>query len=105
MAMSIAAACSDTPPPGLDPSVSVKPVDNCAAPNDGCACSTAGASVACGQVVSKQGDYVMCSEGKRTCDGARWGACKGDHQLYRSLGPLTLNNDTRPTGLGGGPEA
>jgi hypothetical protein len=34
--------------------------------------------VDCGKVFDHFGDYVMCSMGKRTCDGSKWGACIGD---------------------------
>ncbi len=95
----IAAACSSNTQPGyLDPNNNPNPPGSCATPGEGCTCPTAGAVVDCGQVISRQGDYVTCSAGKRTCDGSKWGACKGDHVLYRSVGPV---GDLQPLGLGG----
>jgi hypothetical protein len=97
-AVAIAAACSDRPANIDSSGTNPLPTTTCASPNEGCACDTAGATADCGQVVSHQGDYVMCSEGKRTCDGTKWGACKGDHTLFQSVGPV---GDLRPLGLGG----
>lgn len=96
----VAAACSDRPA-SVDSNgvINNRPTGTtCNPPSEGCACDTTGATIACGEVVSHQGDYVSCSEGKRTCTGTKWGACVGDHILYRSAGPI---GDLRPLGLGG----
>lgn len=98
IATAVAAACSDQPPNlGAGGSNPLPTSGTCASPAEGCACDSAGATAACGQVISRQGDYVTCSEGTITCDGTKWGACKGDHTLFRSAGPL---GDLRPLGLG-----
>lgn len=50
---------------------------SCATPATGCACGTEGASVACGDVISKTSESVTCNVGTRTCSGGHWGACSG----------------------------
>ncbi len=100
LATVIVVACSSNPASLDSNGLNNNPPNgsSCSPPSEGCACDTAGAQIACGQVISHQGDYVSCSEGKRTCDGAKWGACVGDHILYRSVGPV---GDLTPLGLGG----
>jgi hypothetical protein len=60
--------------------------ETCLTPALGCPCSTPGEQVDCGDVVQMAGDYVTCSEGKRTCDSSGgWGACVGSYVMTRSL--------------------
>ena len=65
---------------GAAPAMPTPNVDPCETPNTGCSCDTADEVVDCGQVKRRSGDYVSCSMGKRTCDGATrtWGDCIGD---------------------------
>lgn len=62
----------------------------CAAPNTGCACETEGLTTACGEVIRRAGDYVSCSQGKRTCTGGKWGQCVGD-SIYVKGAPISLD--------------
>jgi hypothetical protein len=57
----------------------------CGAPNVGCACADAGASIACGQVEQSSGGYVTCSEGTRTCDNGTWSDCVGTRITTKAL--------------------
>jgi hypothetical protein len=89
------AACSTNnhiPPGPIDPigaggqRDASAPGDPCAMPGHfGCPCEETGASVDCGKVVERAGDYVTCSMGRSTCDGQTWGPCIGDHYALRSL--------------------
>ncbi len=96
--------------PGLpsDPTAS----DPCAVPSEGCPCSDPGQAMTCGDLVQKEGDYVTCSQGARTCgsDG-QWGACVGaftyrlqtlaggaEIHRYKLNAPVAcLNNPCDPT--------
>ena len=53
-------------------------VPSCATPNTDCPCSSEGEQVACGEVLSRSGTQVTCSQGKRTCGGGVWGSCVGE---------------------------
>lgn len=44
----------------------------------GCACESEGATIACGTVERRSGDYVSCSHGNQTCVAGRWSDCIGD---------------------------
>lgn len=58
------------PPPSTNP---------CDTPTEGCACNDPGQEVDCGQVKRISGDYVACSNGRRTCsEEGKWGECIGD---------------------------
>jgi hypothetical protein len=73
------------PPNGRDASVTTG--DFCATPgHEGCPCDEEGASVECGNVVEKKGDYTTCSMGHSWCDGQAWGACIGNHFVMKSTG-------------------
>lgn len=41
----------------------------------GCACSTEGATTACGQTESRVSDDVVCALGTRTCSNGLWSSC------------------------------
>src|SRR5450432_225493 len=58
---------------------------SCATPNTDCPCSSDGAQVACGEVVSRSGDYVTCSEGTRTCMGGSWSVCASQYLTTKSV--------------------
>ena len=57
------------------------PMDPCASPREGCPCDTPGAEIACKGGTTRDGDYVTCPDGKRTCsvDGT-WGECRWPHR-------------------------
>src|SRR5882757_8554472 len=58
------------PRPRMDASVT----DPCVSPGHlGCPCDEKSASVECGKVIERTGDYVTCSMGRSTCDGQAWG--------------------------------
>jgi hypothetical protein len=83
-------ACSTKPPGELGNTQGGDDASyaSCATPHPGCPCSTAGATAACGEVVTRDGNYVTCSEGNMTCTGGNWGACIGTHNVFKSLGSL-----------------
>jgi len=64
---------------------------SCATPNTGCPCETEGASAACGRVERVSGDYISCSEGKRTCASGTWSECIGDAVISRTLPTSSLH--------------
>jgi hypothetical protein len=75
-------------PPASDGSAT----DGCTRPGQvGCPCDEIGASVECGKVVTRNGDYVTCSLGRTTCDGNVWGPCIGDHIVAQSVSSYSLN--------------
>ena len=97
-AMALAASCKAQPLAaetiGND-SVDIRASSTCSTPQEDCPCDAAGEVVECGHTVERVGSYAMCSMGKRTCDGARWGACNGENGITpKSLATL------RPEGLG-----
>jgi hypothetical protein len=59
--------------------------DPCATHQTGCACSDEGSTVACGSVKEKVDDYVICTEGMRTCTSGQWGDCVGDREEKKPL--------------------
>jgi hypothetical protein len=76
------------PPSPIDASTGANP---CATPGHlGCPCQEEGASVECGKVVERRGDYVTCSMGRATCDSKTWGPCIGDHTVVRSTPGTTF---------------
>ena len=89
--ITMAAACSSGDNPGQLGAGPGQDATNdpCAVVNEGCACSGEGVKVDCGEVVTKSGDYVTCSQGTRTCTGGKWGACVGDHIVFKSERPIT----------------
>jgi hypothetical protein len=83
------AACGEKLPPPLggenpNPDSSVLPAI-CNPPNTGCACDQEGANIACGEVRQKQGNYVFCSMGQRSCTAGRWGACLGGTLVTKNI--------------------
>ena len=105
-AIGTVAACSSGNPPMLgDSDSSTKPPigSACTTPQQGCPCTTEGATAACGEVVRKSGDYVTCSQGTTTCANGTWGACTGDQIFMKSVGPIGLGGlqaqglQTQPT--------
>jgi len=93
-AMTAVAACSSQmPPPIGDQDGSIGPPINggtCATPQEGCPCTTEGATTACGTIVRKSGSYVTCSQGERTCTSGKWGTCVGDQIYIKSVDSTTL---------------
>lgn len=59
--------------------------DACASHQTGCACTQEGATVDCGSVKQTIDNYVICSEGVRTCSGGQWGDCVADHEEKKPL--------------------
>ncbi len=57
----------------------------CSAGVQGCSCSQAGQSVACGRISSQTGSYVTCSEGYSKCESGKWGECIGNKIVVKSL--------------------
>ncbi|HEX2733296.1 MAG TPA: hypothetical protein VHM70_16910, partial [Polyangiaceae bacterium] len=50
-------------------------LDVCARPNAGCACDRDGEVSECGSIKQRVGQYVICSEGERTCSSGVWSEC------------------------------
>jgi hypothetical protein len=64
----------------------------CAAGREGCPCVGEGQTTACGNTVSRVGDYVTCANGTSTCRSGAWSACEGAvRRLTRSLSATTLD--------------
>jgi hypothetical protein len=96
-AVALAAACSSGNPPNLgdsDGSGVKPPTGVCSDGKQGCACTTEGATAACGEVVRQSGTYVTCSQGTSTCTNGTWGACVGDSVYMKSVGSTTLGGLT-----------
>jgi len=51
---------------------------SCSHPEPGCGCNVQGETAPCGTVEVRSGTSIVCSEGKTTCDGSKWGTCIGD---------------------------
>lgn len=47
------------------------------------ACDDEGASIECGKVTERYGNYVTCSMGHRTCTNGVWSACLGTRRLQQ----------------------
>ncbi len=89
----VAAACGSDRPAGISESTYTPPTfigGSCNPGNSGCPCSVAGDTAACGELVSTNGSYVTCSNGKSTCDGNKWGPCVGNKIVVQSLTGLNL---------------
>lgn len=101
------AACSAQNPATadgvVDESAPPAAVTSCTTPNEGCPCDESGAEVDCGKTIDKFGTFVMCSMGKRRCDGARWGACIGENAIttknLAGLGTSALGSSTSCAGI------
>ena len=76
---------------------------SCVNPEQGCPCSSDGATVGCGTVDIDTGDYVGCTEGTRTCAGGTWGACVGDVHVFKSLHPQSGDGIVKHYNLQGTP--
>jgi hypothetical protein len=62
-------------------------VDRCAAPAEGCPCTTPKEEAKC-KVVRRSGKYVTCSDGARSCgEDLLWGPCVGDRIWNPDAGP------------------
>jgi hypothetical protein len=77
-----AASCADGERPSLagggDTIWNMGP-DRCATPNEGCECEP-GSVVECAERIERDGDYVTCNTGLRTCGvHGTYGACVGTH--------------------------
>ncbi len=59
--------------------------DPCASHQTGCACDQEGTTVECGSVKQTIDNYVICSEGVRTCNSGQWGDCVADHEEKKPL--------------------
>jgi hypothetical protein len=59
--------------------------DPCASHQTGCACDQEGTTVECGSVKQTIDNYVICSEGVRTCGSGQWGDCVADHEEKKPL--------------------
>jgi hypothetical protein len=77
-------ACSDGAPPivgdsdgGPNNKEDAAPLDPCASPTPGCACTTAGEQADCGTVYRISGNHVDCSPGHLTCETGKWSQCVG----------------------------
>lgn len=83
-ATALVAGCGadDSHAPNVDLTVggssSGQGVDFCASPNEGCACETEGEAIDCGKVVETYDEYVICSQGTRTCVDGKWSDCIGE---------------------------
>ena len=77
--------------------------DACATPNEGCPCSTFGATAECGHVKYQSGDYVACSMGTRTCLGGKWGACEGTNIVTKAISPSFGGGDLSTQAVTQGP--
>lgn len=72
---------------GSNPGATDGPTRDCGTPQTGCACEVEGQDVPCGTVVAHVGDYVRCSEGRRTCHDGRWGSCVGEVVVTKAAPP------------------
>ncbi len=68
--LAAAAACSSGGPPGLG---------DCHDGVVGCACNSAGASVACGTTLSQTDTTVTCAIGHSSCQNGAWTVCTDEH--------------------------
>ena len=66
----------------------------------GCACSPDGATVNCGYVKERVGDYVTCAEGTATCTGGVWSACQANNTVIQSVQPISLGGGLSIESLG-----
>ncbi|CAN5210288.1 hypothetical protein BH09MYX1_BH09MYX1_12460 [soil metagenome] len=99
-ALTALGSCTDGGPPVLGNGVTdPNGKTDCSTSNTGCACDSEGVTTSCGEVIRKAGDYVTCSEGKRSCQGGKWGACVGDSVYVKgsSISLGTLGLQSQPT--------
>jgi len=88
VAVAATGGCSAGSPPDLGgqngPETGVPPAAcSRGVPEPGCACTQTGAVGECGKVIQHNGDYVTCSMGHTTCNGATWSACAGDRMVMK----------------------
>lgn len=68
---------------------SVEP-GHCVPGQAGCPCDGSNASMACGELTSRSGNYVTCSMGQASCVNGQWSPCEGAHLVTKSLAGATL---------------
>lgn len=98
LALSLIASCANDAPPNAGSGGGADVLGNCATPQEGCPCDTPGKEVDCGKVESRSGDYVLCSNGKRTCQAGAWGACSSEWLTTKHVSVGTRG--VGPQGLG-----
>jgi hypothetical protein len=99
--VAIFAACSGEGPALLAPGDGGAPTASgpaavtnaCATPAEGCPCTVAGATAACGTVHRQVGSFVECAMGTRSCVDGAWGDCEASSLSKKSLAT------PRPDGL------
>lgn len=85
-AMLLAGCADSSGGNGVGTSGNVNPQPGyCDVRNQGCPCSTEGATAECGKVVKQMGDYLTCSLGQMSCHGGKWGTCEGDQVVTKSV--------------------
>jgi hypothetical protein len=92
-------ACSSDRAPLNNNSSGGVVVDPCATAQPGCSCDQPAKVADCGTVKIVSGDYITCSMGTMKCDGARWGACEGDHIAFKSIGPAGGQLEAKGIGM------
>ena len=85
-AMLLAGCADSSESNGVSTSGNVGPQPGlCDVRNQGCPCSTEGATADCGKVIKQMGDYLTCSLGQMSCQGGKWGTCEGDQVVSKSV--------------------
>ncbi len=67
-----------------EPSVAV---EGCAAPAEGCSCSSEGEQIACGEVASEHDGELVCLQGQRRCTHGVWSACSRERRVLKQTAP------------------
>src|SRR5262245_24172684 len=65
-------------PADLDPDPPTQPqlaAAACRGTDTGCPCADEGASLECGTLSERRGDYAICAMGSRTCSDGVWSEC------------------------------
>jgi hypothetical protein len=65
----------------------------------GCPCTSEGASMTCGQVMSQSSSQTICNYGESTCHGGEWGSCVPSGKMVKSFS--TAATSRRLEGLAG----
>ncbi len=88
----VACSTDDRPAPGGSAAVIQTPSGGCneANPEVGCACKTEGADAECGSVHQVVDSKVVCSIGRTTCASGKWGECKPERIITKSLSSIHL---------------
>jgi len=63
----------------------------CHAGVEGCSCSNAGETAACGTEISQTDTTVTCGIGQATCTNGAWSACTNEHTETRNLPGMIMN--------------